>query len=323
MRAGLWERLQAAGRRLLAPRHVWRWLGYGLTAAALGYAALILALGWQQLGAVSLRAYLPAVGLTLVLHLASFLIQLGIWLRLMAARHPVGWRDVHIYSRMVLVRSLPGGVWHWIGRAALYRATTEVPSRVIVVSNLVEWGLLLAVALGVYLAAQAARGPAVVVAAALVLAAACLGAARWQPASKPIHVRLAESAAWVLGYLLAWVFGGVIVWLFAQAAGSPTLSLVAAVSIWSLTGGLGLLTNLVPIGFGVREVTLTLLLQGHVAPAVGLWISLLMRLVFTLADSAWALLGWGWSSFMLRRAGASGPVGSPPVALSGQEIDRR
>jgi hypothetical protein len=324
----LLDRLEAAGRRILAARRLWRWVGYGLTAAALLYAGLILALGWQQLRAVSLRAYLPAAGLTLGLHLASFLIQLGVWLRLMALRHRAGWRDVEIYSRMVLVRSLPGGIWHWVGRTALYRAATELPSQVIVVSSLVEWGLLLVVGLGLHLATQAVRVPILLLAAGLVLAGAWLGAARWQPAARPFARRLLESGAWMLGYLVAWVLGGIIVWLFVRASGSATLNVVTATGIWTLTGGLGLLTNLVPLGFGVREVTLTLLLQGHVAPAVGLWISLLIRLLFTLADTAWALLGWGWSVLMLRRAGRAGlveAVGPENQARSaaGQEGDPR
>ena len=126
-----------------------RWVGYALTALAVVYVGGVLVYSGFKIPAIDWQAYLLASLATLGLYLLSLLLQFFVWTRLFSFHHHDGWRDMEIYARMILVRRLPGGIWHWLGRATLYAATTSVPTEVVLFANLMEWGLLILIAGGI------------------------------------------------------------------------------------------------------------------------------------------------------------------------------
>jgi len=295
----------------------WRWLGYGLTLLAFVYLAIILVYSGYQVRQLRWQDFWRPASLALALYLLSLLLQLFVWARLLSFHRKVGWRDVAIYSRVLVMRRLPGGVWHWVGRTAFYTGETELTGRVILLANFLEWVLLLLVAAGIALYSWVdlpivfrwAGGMA------LCLAALALTIA-WQPISRPTWLKAIDGGSWIAVYLLVWVLGGIILYRFAQAAGG-TLDLLGGIWVWALSGGSSLLFIIIPAGLGIREITLTWLLSPFLSPANALLIAILIRLAFTLADLIWGSLGLALSRRPALLAEKADPIQESPGAPKG------
>jgi hypothetical protein len=247
------------------------------------------------------HAYLLASLATLGLYLVSLLPQFFVWARLFSFHHRVGWRDMEIYARMILVRRLPGGIWHWLGRATLYTATTSVRTEVVLFGNLTEWGMLILIAGGISVIELFAAPISVrILLSVLMVGGAVSLAVTWQPRSRVWWRRLTEASLWVFLYGFAWFIGGFILYLFARASGANQLNLATAVGLWSLTGGVSMIITILPV-IGVQEVSLVFLLQPYLPASAALIVALLLRLLFTVSDVLWGLAGWAIASLALRK----------------------
>jgi hypothetical protein len=287
----------------------WRWLSWALTLAALVYVIAVLVVGGLSLRDVNWAAFVPAALATLGLYLLSLLAQLFVWTRILSFHRAPDWQDMEIYSRMLLTRRLPGGFWHWVGRAAMYSAATRVPTRVVVVANFLEWAMLILTGMGLYISGLPSLEPAIrVVGAAAVWVLAVGLAVSWQPAAYPLRRRVAEGLLWAGLYGTCWFLGGAILRQFVSAAGGDITSWIEATRVWALTGSISLFVSIVPAVFGVQEVTLTLLLQTWITPASALIVALLMHFVFSVAEVGWGLAGWGLSAAMQRRQATASRV---------------
>jgi hypothetical protein len=243
--------------------------------------------------------------IAILLYLLSLLIQFYIWVRALSSYHQISWQDAVIYFRTLLMRRLPGGVWQWVGRTAMYTSSTELPPRIALIANFWEWAMLVLLAAGIACAGWR-EAPLVfrwIAAPAFLLLATGLGWI-WGSKNRPASIRLAESISWVLLYGVSWSLGGAIVYDYVQAAGGDAITWGEATWVWSLTGGASfLLVVLSPAGLGIREITLTWLLKPYLTIADSLLVSLFIRIIFTLADVIWGLLGWGLSYLILAKKG--------------------
>jgi hypothetical protein len=278
-----------------------RWVGYALTALAVVYLGGILLYSGFKFPAIDWHAYLLASLATLGLYPISLLLQFFVWIRLFSFHHRVGWRDMEIYARMILVRRLPGGIWHWFGRATLYTATTSVRTEVVLFGNLMEWGMLILIAGSI----SAIEWDTMPISARVLLPVLMIGgtialAVKWQPHTRAWWHRLAEATLWVLLYGVAWLIGGIILYLVVRAAGANQLEWATAVGVWALAGGVSMIITIVPV-IGVQEVSLVFLLQPYLPASAALLVALLLRLLFTLSDVLWGLTGWAIASLALRK----------------------
>jgi len=254
-----------------------------------------------KIPAIDWNAYLLASLATLGLYLISLLLQFFVWARLFSFYHRVGWRDLEIYARMILVRRLPGGIWHWFGRATLYTATTSVRTEIVLYGNLMEWGMLILVAGGISVIELLATSIGVrVLLSVLMVGGAIALAVGWQPHTRAWWLRIAEAALWLLLYGVAWLIGGIILYLVASASGVNQLNWATSIGVWSLAGGVSMIITIVPV-IGVQEVSLVFLLQPYLPASVALLVALLLRLLFTLSDVLWGLTGWAFASIALRK----------------------
>lgn len=278
-----------------------RWVGYALTALAVVYLTGVLVYSGFKIPVIDWHAYMLVSLATLGLYLVSLLPQFFVWARLFSFHHRVGWRDMEIYARMILVRRLPGGIWHWLGRATLYTAMTSVRTEVVLFGNLTEWGMLTLIAVGISAIELVAVPISVrILILTLMVGGAIALAVIWQPRSRTWWFRFAEAALWVFLYGFAWFIGGFILYLFARASGANHLSLATAVGLWSLAGGVSMIITILPV-IGVQEVSLVFLLQPYLSVSSALLVALLLRLLFTLSDVLWGLTGWAIASFALRK----------------------
>jgi hypothetical protein len=301
-------------RWILRAQQRWRWVGYAFTLLAFVYLAALIIVSRESIQEVQWQRYWLPFILSILIYLASLLIQFTVWSRLVSFHHRTSWRDLAIYFRVLLMRRLPGGVWHWVDRTAMYTGTTSVPAKVVVLANFLEWTMLLLLA-GAYASLgwlSWAPWLRVSLAMALIAAALYLGYA-WQPAGRKGLWRMVESLFWVILYTLAWMAGGLILYLFvhtAQAgmdltsAGYLPLSYLHGVWAWAIAGGSSQLMVFIPAGLGIREITLTWLLSPNLPLPSILLVAIVIRLTYALADVVWGAFGMLFSLRLLKAQSA-------------------
>jgi hypothetical protein len=285
----------------------WKGFGYLLSMASFAYIVVLLVYGWIQLQNIDWGSYiLPIMG-ALLIHLLSSIIQFFVWTRLLMEHHNAGWEDIAIYSRVLMLRRLPGGIWHWIGRATMYAESSQVPAKTTGVANFMEWALLILTA-AIFAAGKAEILPILVrLSLMLLFLGLAIGMSfSWQSVASSRVKRLAESLLWIFTYGIAWGLGGLVMYWFGyttslQFNSINALDLASATWIWATAAGGSMILVFIPLGLGIREISLTWLLQFYVPPVGALAIALLIRFTFTLGDFLWGVMGWNLSSYFLRR----------------------
>ena len=306
-------------RLIVQAQQRWRWVGYAFTLLAFVYLAALIIVSRENIQEVQWQRYWLPFVLSIIIYLASLLIQFTVWSRLVSFHHRTSWRDLAIYFRVLLMRRLPGGVWHWVDRTAMYTGTTSVPAKVVMLANFLEWTLLLLLA-GAYASLgwpNWAPWLRLSLAIGLVSIAIYLGYV-WQPAERNKLLRIIEALFWLVLYTLAWMAGGLILYLFVHttqlgmdlaSSGYQMLSYLRSVWAWSIAGGSSQLMVFIPAGLGIREITLTWLLSPYLPVPSILLVAIVIRLTYALADVVWGALGMLFSLRLLK----------PPISTENPE----
>ena len=280
---------------------LWRWLSFLLTIAMVAYLAYAFTQGGLRLDQIDWKAYGGVVLAVLGIYLLSLIVQFYVWTRIISFHRKVSWQDVDIYARMILIRSLPGGAWHWVGRISMYSGGTEVPTRVVVLGNFLEWALLTLSGVGIFFFTLPLPVLGFIL-ATLTFCATLVLAIIWQPVSLKWYVRLVEASLWISLYCLVWFLATAILALIVEAVAGPgQLNGWEALKVSVFTGSLGMLVSMLPSSLGIREISLVWLLQAHLSPAIVLLIALMLRIIYTLADAIWGMIGWLISTLILRK----------------------
>jgi hypothetical protein len=286
----LWEKATALSRKRA------RWLVYAFMLAAFIYLGAILYFSGLEIRTIPVSSWGFAGLQTLFLYLAALLIQSFVWTRLLACHHTISWEEFWIYFKLLVLRRLPGGVLHWFGRAAMYTHNNRVSSRTVLWGNFLEWAMLILVAGSLVIAGiTAIQWPFRIALATVPFIVAVYLAVLWQPGDKNNLKKIGEGVLLNILYSATWLIGGLVIFLFARATGANGPGLWDATWIWAISGGSSLVLLIIPSGLGIREVTLTLLLQPYMSPSMAILVALLIRFSFTLADLLWGSMGWGIS----------------------------
>jgi hypothetical protein len=273
-----------------------RWLGYALTIAAFAYIVALIFWGDFPIETIPWEAYWWVSLLSVGIYLISLLLQFFVWARMLSFHRRINWQDLAIFFRVLLMRRLPGGIWHWVGRATIYKSTTQLSSKVVLIANFLEWTLHILISGGIIILGLVVLQPLVRwLGFSVLLSLAVFLAQAWQPSHRKPVSRVAESILWCFVFGLSWGMGGLIILLLARASGIDSINIWQSTWIWGIAGGTSLLMILIPAGLGIREITLTWLLQPYMTQEVALLIAILIRVIFTIADLLWGSLGW-WIS---------------------------
>jgi hypothetical protein len=99
------------------------------------------------------------------------------------------------------------------------------------------------------------------------------------------ELRYIHTIVWLLSYFLVWIVGGVALYLMIisffplNISGLPTV-----IGAWCISGSVALLMVFLPVGLGLRELTLGLLLSSILPPAISAVIAILSRILFTIFE---------------------------------------
>jgi hypothetical protein len=205
-------------------------------------------------------------------------VTLGKVLLSMSAWHAAQAQGWHIGSRTAfaviafsqLGKYIPGGIWHFVGRGALYAAhgqRTELIVKSLLVENVWQWASALLVGTvfltfayqenSLFLPLEYA-GPGI----AVLLTVAWISLFRWSRRRFSQTIDTSWPSEWSILALQAgaWMCFGISVWvLFPDSLDSS--GLVLAVGSFALATLAGFLVPLAPAGLGVREVVLVALLS--------------------------------------------------------------
>jgi len=276
-------------------RSVWRRLGNLLTAVAILYILYILCTNFKTIINYEwdYLALSKAIVISLFIYLISLICQFWAWIRLIPPNHRIRRQDIEIYSKSIFMRSLPGGAWHWIGRTIMYAADEVIPRRVIIRSNIVEWGvqLLIGASLICLFLPQFNLAIRLVIFSGFLVFAITLSirslarTLRW-------NQKLGDGILLVTLYTIAWLLSILIFIVLLKGIHGTYLDFIPSIRAWTISGEISLLIIFMPTGLGIREISLSWLLQPLIPLSIGTLISLIIRIVYMTGDLLWGYIGW-------------------------------
>lgn len=197
------------------------------------------------------------------------------------------WFNSNIYFKTILMKRLPGGVWHWLGRANLYDIQQSSERNSITRANLTEWVLLILSGLSGYAftinywVGIGGLFLTILVAFFLLL----------RDDDRKWICQLFLSIILVLTYSICWLVGGLILhWLLVSVNSPGDVSFHYSFGIWCLSSAIGMFFFFLPSGALIRDFTLSALLSKYYEPAKFLLVILQVRIIFLAADFLWSFL---------------------------------
>jgi len=196
------------------------------------------------------------------------------------------WFNSNVYFKTILMKRLPGGVWHWLGRANLYDIQKGSESNSITRANLTEWMLLILSGLSGY--AFTINRWVGISGLFLTIFVAFLLLRR---DNRNWVCSLSLSIILVLMYSVCWLVGGLILhWLLVSINVPGQVSFHHSLGTWCLSSAIGMFFFFLPSGALIRDFTLSAFLSKNYEPAKFLLVILQVRIIFLAADFLWSFL---------------------------------
>lgn len=196
----------------------------------------------------------------------------------------IGFRRMfYINSLSQLAKYLPGGVWHFVGRATYYHddgIEVKRATQAIIVENI--WLITSACFVGaMFFALYAAETSDLLLLVVLGLAWVSLLflMTRWRVPD----VQLMDVLYALVLQALIWICLGMSLWALIPVDGGATL-VVLAIGAFGLSWAIGYMTLFAPSGLGVREAVLVALLVAFLAPAQSVIYATINRMVWVVTE---------------------------------------
>lgn len=206
------------------------------------------------------------------------------------------WLNSKIYFQTILMKRLPGGVWHWLGRVNLYENIQKDEQNSVSSANFIEWLILILTGFAVYLST-------VNLLLGIFAAIACIGVCSWlitrQFGFKSKSVLLSMTV--ILLYILCWLTGAAILhWLIRGVDPQTQLRFMDSLAAWSLSSAISMLVFFFPSGALLRDFSLGALLLNKIEPAKLVLLILQVRIIFLAADFIWSFISLRFVNFILK-----------------------
>ena len=292
-------------RDLASNRLVHQITGGIVALLCLGYLAALLAQNWNELLTYDWQISFGQFGLAF----SYYSVGLGVtalgWGLIVGRFAPDTSLRKHFkyYAYTNLVRRLPAPFLYLLGRMVLYEQE-GVSKPLMATTSLLEWILLVVSGLVVCsLTLPFSPLSEQLYTQWILLAILAFGIVLLHPRvirsilrrlKQPhalVDYRYYNALMWVAVYSMTWIAGGLI--LFSVLNGLHPLSLTqlpAVIGLWTLSGLATSLAFVISAGFGLKELTLVILLGYLVPSPLPVVAALLMRVCVTLFEIIWALI---------------------------------
>ena len=250
-----------------------------LTIISIIYPFVLIVLSWDEIKKID-QINISLIIFSIIFYLVSAIIQFLNWILILRRKFNYFKLDLKIYTQTILMQRLPGGFWQWIGRIQLYNEKSSISAKRLLNSITYE-RISLILSGGICYLFIVNRLIGITGALFLISILAIWSKEKF---SLGIHAIL-FSTFQVVSYIICWVLGGIILWQITRVLVPLNfLSIIEAISIWSLTGSIGLILFFIPASLGIRELTLSAFLMPQFTFSETILISLFMRIIFFLAD---------------------------------------
>ena len=283
-------------------------------ATALGAAIVLLSLillgyfvyrNWATLTAYHWRFDPAQLALTVLLHLCAFFIAIWAWHSII--KRLAGASDLRLNARIycysAVARRLPGIAWDIATRVVMYDQA-GVSKAVAGVASLLEFLLINLAGVVFYVALTPLTLSYTELSTWPLVSALALGLALTHPRlvtyvvrkvkkhAMPVSLRYRDTVQWLLIYILSWSIGGLLLYATVRSiydALSPAYAL-QVIADWTLVGVITSFMNFVPMGLGLKEVTLTVLMSRYMPEYIAVAAAIFMRLLMTAYSILWMLV---------------------------------
>jgi uncharacterized membrane protein YbhN (UPF0104 family) len=292
--------------RLTAHPRVRRGITIALTLVAIASMGALLYANWDTLRTFEWHIRPLPLALSFAFYSLALAFALLAWGSIMSSLGTsVPWREhIRVYCISNLARRLPGVLWHVVGRIALYDHEKAGPAAISVGSGL-ELVLMtlsgIALSMMTWPAMAAERLHPGWIVGGLVLGLALIHPRvlriplQWVRASAETvprpRLRYRQVLGWLLLYGGSWLAGGIVLYFLIAAVYPVSLAqLPSTIGAWSLSGMVSMVAAFLPVGLGLRELALGLLLSSFLPDGLAIVVAVIARLLFTLYEVLWALL---------------------------------
>lgn len=258
-----------------------------LTIISVIYPFILIILSWDEIKELR-QIHFDFAIISIFLYLISALIQFLNWILILRQNFFYLKLDFKIYSQTILMQRLPGGFWQWLGRIHLYNEEKNFSNKRITTSIIFERIFLIFTGAICYIFFL---NPWIGISFSLVLL--CISTIWSKEKFHKESVALLFSFLHFVSYIVCWILGALILFYIAEiVVPLNSFSITEAISIWSLTGIIGLVFFFIPSALGVRELSLSTLLMPLFSFSEAILISLLIRILFFLSDLILATIGF-------------------------------
>lgn len=305
------EQLQTLDARWAAKRSSWQAVTIAMFLGALALLGLAIVRDWETL--VSFQWQLDGMSLAKMALLHSLALgTLFLAWHLMMCRFAGldEWRiNFHVYNLSILARRIPTPIWYIGGRLYLYQKQ-HVPIAIVLSATTLEAALIglsgvicYMLLLPWYTYAQEWPWWLLLVGAGALLLALVVRPGLFVDLinlalrlfKRPlVEVSIMQTDLLMLGlvYLATWFLDGIALYFMVSALFPAPPAIPDIVSVSTISALVALLTLALPSGFGLKELTMGTLLSIWMPVSAGIVISVLYRLVQTILEIVWALIGY-------------------------------
>lgn len=251
------------------------------------YTASLFYLSLDEIKRINWSDLYPTLLICFLLVALSTCLQAISWGFLMNRALILGKYDLLVYFKTILMKRLPGGIWHWMGRNQLYADSTEKKGNYVTKGNALEWLGLCLSGISLHLITYNVYSGIIFGIALFLLYFIIIK--RWLGQAKPLKLSLAI----YITYFICWALGSLLLFLLIRGGHKEIFfSFQQATQTWTATGVITTLFFFLPSGVIVKELTLASLLNGVLPIKAILLLSLQLRILMLISEVIIGLSGY-------------------------------
>lgn len=190
------------------------------------------------------------------------------------------------YYQTILLRHIPGGFWHWLGRYQIFSNKTQKPKQQLISANIYELTILLLTGFSIYISCHNILF-GVLFSVIVILVYIYIN----QYLSKVYRLDLKSLLSVWLIYTICWLLGALkLHLLISQIIASEAWEFINSVSTWTLSSSVSMIGAYLPNMGLFRDLTLTALLYNSMELEKIMLLNAQMRVLFLSFDGVSALV---------------------------------
>lgn len=251
------------------------------------YPIILILLSWSELIKVDWGEFISNIYYVVFIYFLSLFAQGVGWSIVINGDFSHFFSDMEIFYKSILMRRLPGGFWHWVGRSNLYEEVQNKPKKRVGLANFIEWILIFLSGVTLYFfSIEHVYGVGALL-VSYVITYFLLKKSSFGSESSALYGLLL-----LLIYLISWCLGSFIFHTLINDIFQHVLfPFWKSVSVWTITGSISNISFFLPSGLLIRELSLMALMGEYLNNSEAIFLGLVLRVIFLACDIVLSLFG--------------------------------